>query len=311
MPRSHPIRYYQGSAPTPVDRLLRHPSTCQRGVGHHVSGYDAEMVSTRITAPARRAKNGRVVHFLVRLGFAASGLIHILIGYIAIRVATGGGGSEADQSGALAQVASTPGGVFVLWVATVGLVALGLWLVVNAFFSPGVGGRKRASHFLTNFAKGIVYLVLAFTAYTFARGGSTSSAGTTSSASTRLLAGPGGAVVVGLIGVGVFTVGVFLLARGLRRSFMKDLVVPGGTAGTATIALGIVGYVAKAIALGAVGVLFVFAALNGNASQANGLDQGLRSLAGLPFGVVILVGVGIGLIAYGLYSFVRARYAKL
>jgi len=92
---------------------------------------------------------------------------------------------------------------------------------------------------------------------------------------------------------------------------MKDLVVPGGTAGTATIALGIVGYVAKAIALGAVGVLFVFAALNGNASQANGLDQGLRSLAGLPFGVVILVGVGIGLIAYGLYSFVRARYAKL
>jgi len=245
------------------------------------------------------------------MGFAASGLIHILIGYVAIRVATGGGGSEADQSGALAQLASTPGGVFVLWVATVGLVALGLWLVINAFIDPGASGRKRAVHFLTNFAKGIVFLVLAVTAYTFAQGGSTSSAGTTGSASASLLASPGGGVVVGLIGVGVFAVGIFLLAKALRRTFEKDLVVPGGAAGTATIALGIAGYVAMAIALGAVGVLFLLAALNGNASQANGLDQGLRSLAGLPFGVFILVAVGLGFIAYGLYSFVRARYAKL
>jgi hypothetical protein len=262
-------------------------------------------------APAQRAKNGRGVHFLVRLGFAASGLIHILIGYIAIRVATGGGGDEADQSGALAQVASTPGGVFVLWIATVGLAALGLWLVVNAFIPPGAGGRKRASHFLTNFAKGIVYLVLALTAYTFARGGSTSSASGTSHASSTLLANPGGAVVVGLIGIGVFAVGIYLLAKGLRRSFKKDLIVPGGTAGKVTVALGIVGYVAKAIALGAVGVLFVLAAVGGTAAKADGLDQGLKSLASLPYGVVILVAVGIGLIAYGVYSFVRARYAKL
>ena len=269
------------------------------------------MVSTRITAPAQRAKNGRVVHFLVRLGFAASGLVHILIGYIAIRVAIGGSANEADQSGALAQVASTPGGVFVLWVAVVGFAALGLWLVINAFISPGMHGRKRASHFLTNFAKGIVYLVLALTAYTFAHGGNTSSAGTTSSASTSLLASPGGVFIIGLIGVGIIAVGIYLLVKGLRRSFKKDLVVPGGTAGKATVALGIAGYVAKAIALGAVGVLFVFAALNGNASQADGLDQGLKSLADLPFGVVILVAVAIGLIAYGLYSFVRARYAKL
>jgi hypothetical protein len=251
------------------------------------------------------------VHFFVRLGFAASGLIHILIGYIAIRVATGGGGSEADQSGALAQVASTPGGVFVLWVAVLGLAALGLWLIINAFINPGADGRKRAAHFLINFGKGIVYLVLAFTAYSFANGGGTSSASSTSNASSNLLASPGGAVVVGLIGVGVLAVGIYLLVKGLRRSFKKDLVVPSGAAGTATIALGIAGYVAKAIALGAVGVLFVFAALSGNAAQADGLDQGLKSLVSLPYGVVILVAVGIGLIAYGLYSFVRARYAKL
>jgi hypothetical protein len=265
----------------------------------------------RTIAPARRAKNSRVIHFIARIGFAASGLIHILIGYIAIRVATGAGGNEADQSGALAQLASTPGGIFVLWVVVVGLAALGLWLIVNAFVNPGTSGRKRAAHFLTNFAKGIVYLVLAFTAYGFTQGGSTSSTSSTSSASRGLLAHPGGAVVVGLIGVGVFAVGIYLLVKGLRRSFKKDLSLPAGAAGRATIALGIAGYVAKAVALGAVGVLFVIAALSGNAAQANGLDQGLKSLAALPYGVVILVAVGIGFIAYGLYSFVRARYAKL
>lgn len=275
------------------------------------AGYPFKMMSARTTLAGRRAKSSRTVHFIARLGFAASGLIHILIGYLAIRVASGGGGNEADQSGAMAQVASTPGGVFVLWVAVVGLAVLGLWLIVNSFVDPGEVGRKRAVHFLTNFAKGIVYLVLALTAFTFAHGGSASSASSTSSASSDLLAHPGGAVVVGLIGIGVFAVGFYLLAKGVSRSFRKDLLVPGGTAGKATVALGIAGYVAKAIALGAVGVLFVFAALSGNAAQADGLDQGLKSLAALPYGVVILIVVGIGLIAYGLYSFVRARYAKL
>jgi len=109
----------------------------------------------------------------------------------------------------------------------------------------------------------------------------------------------------------VFVVGVGLLVKGLHRSFKKDLMVPAGAAGRATVALGVAGYVAKAVALGAVGVMFVIAALTGDATDANGLDQGLKSLASLPYGVVILVAVGIGLIAYGVYSFVRARYAKL
>ena len=107
--------------------------------------YAIGMVNTRTIAPARRVENSKLFHFMARLGFAASGLIHFLIGFIAIQVAIRAGGNEADQSGALAQVASTPGGVFVLWVAVVGLTALGLWLIIGAFVHPGSGGRKRAA----------------------------------------------------------------------------------------------------------------------------------------------------------------------
>jgi len=37
----------------------------------------------------------------------------------------------------------------------------------------------------------------------------------------------------------------------------------------------------------------------------------LKALVALPFGPVLLIVMAIGLIAYALYSFVRARYAHL
>jgi hypothetical protein len=114
-----------------------------------------------------------------------------------------------------------------------------------------------------------------------------------------------------VLGLGVLAIGVVFVVRGVRQSFAKRIRVPGGTAGKAVIALGVVGYVAKGIAVGVVGILFIVAAATTNASQATGLDGALKALLGLPFGGVILVVVGLGVIAYGLYCFARARLARL
>lgn len=269
------------------------------------------MVTRQRSAVVGRAQASRGVRAAVRSGFAASGLIHILIGFIAIRVAMGAGGAEADQSGALGQLAATPGGAFVLWAVFVGFAALGLWLLVDAFLLPRGKAERRTAHMVTSFAKAIVYLALAATAFSFARGGATSSATSTNDASKGLLSVPGGVIVLAIVGLGLFAVGGYLFVKGVRRRFVEDLVLPRGNAGRATIVLGVFGYLAKAVALGAVGTLFVVAAITHNATEANGLDGALKSLATLPFGSVVLVAVGIGLIAYGLYSFVRARFAKL
>jgi hypothetical protein len=80
---------------------------------------------------------------------------------------------------------------------------------------------------------------------------------------------------------------------------------------TAVTVLGVVGYVAKGLALVAVGVLFAVAAVTFDPSKAKGLDGALKALAHLPFGTVILVAVGIGVIAYGVYLGARARLARL
>ena len=259
---------------------------------------------------ARDASNSSTLQRLARLGFAVNGLLHILIGSIAITVAIGAGSGSADQSGALAQLGSSAGGVFLLWTVVVGMFALGLWLLVSAFVMQGDPKRKW-SHRLVNVAKAVVYFALGATALTFARGGSSSSAGSAENASSSLLSSPGGAIVLFLAGVAVLGVGGYFIYKGATQKFRSDLTVPSGSAGRAVVGLGVVGYIAKGVALAVVAVLIGAAALTNDASKSTGLDGALMALAALPFGSAALILVGGGLIAYGLYCFVRARRARL
>ncbi|KQO99801.1 hypothetical protein ASF30_07885 [Leifsonia sp. Leaf264] len=253
------------------------------------------------------------MHVLARAGFAASGVIHILIGFIAIAVATGaGGGREADQSGALEQLGNAPGGLFLLWAVAVGLAALGIWLVLDAFLERSFESTgKRAAHIVQNLAKGIAYLALAFTATVFAIGGSTSSAESTSQLGANLMSSPVGVIVVVLIGLVLLGVGGYLVYKGASRGFERDITVPSDPAGHAVRILGVVGYVARGVALGAVGVLFLVAAATHDPDKATGLDGALKAFVGLPFGVAVLIVIGVGWIAYGIYAFFRARFARL
>ena len=77
-----------------------------------VAAYSGEMTTT---ARARRLENNDVFRLFVRIGYAANGVLHLLIGVLALQVAFGGNES-ADQSGALGAIAGTPGGVVLLWV---------------------------------------------------------------------------------------------------------------------------------------------------------------------------------------------------
>jgi hypothetical protein len=270
------------------------------------------MTSTAKSA-ARDAKNSRAVHVLARAGFAASGVVHILIGVIAVSLALGGaGGREADQSGALAQLAAAPGGVFLLWAATIGLAALGLWHLLSAFLDrSAASGKDRTVHIVKNGAKGVVYLVIAVTAGTFAAGGSSSSSGSTTSLTAGLLSTPGGVFVVVAIGLALIGVAGYLVFKGVTRRFERDLSLPSGTAGRGVRILGTVGYVARGIALAGVGVLFLIGAVTNDPERSTGLDGALRSIADLPAGKILLVLVGAGWIAYGIYAFARARYTRL
>ena len=94
-----------------------------------------------------RATDSDAFEYAARAGFAISGVLHLLVGYIILRIAFGSGGN-ADQSGALATIGNQTGGKIMLWIAVVGLVALGLWRLAEAVIGSKPGessGRDRTT----------------------------------------------------------------------------------------------------------------------------------------------------------------------
>lgn len=263
------------------------------------TGADAERA-------ARRLSDHPWLERLARVGFVASGLVHLLIGWIAAGVALGSGG-EADQGGALGALRDAPAGVFLLWGCVVGFAALAVWQALEAAFGGGeVKDRVKAA------AKAVLYAALGATTLTFALGGSSDSGETSSDLTARLMEAPLGRVVVGLVGVAVIGVGAYHVYKGVAKTFLEDLrTTGGGKVGRGVVVSGMAGYAAKGLALAIVGGLFVLAAVQADPEESTGMDGALKLLAEQPLGTALLLAVALGLVLYGLYSFARARYADL
>lgn len=262
-------------------------------------------------AAANAAQNSQLFRTLARIGYVVLGIVHIVIGAIAISVAQGAGG-EADQGGAMQQVASWPFGGVLLWVIALGLFALGIWQVAEAFLVREADDKKKWGYRIKYVGTAIAYIAIGATALIYALGGSSDSDQSTEMFSAQLLATPGGVVLLVLIGLIVLGVGIAFVYRGAKRKFEKHLDLPGSeTARKGIVTFGTVGYIAKGIAVAIVGVLFVVAAVTADPDAAGGLDSALKTLAELPFGTVILWLVGAGLIIYGIFCFARARYARM
>ncbi|TXR56901.1 DUF1206 domain-containing protein [Quadrisphaera setariae] len=245
---------------------------------------------------------------LARVGYALSGLMHVLIGALAVRLAAGARGGTADQGGALAAVAGTPGGQGLLWAASAALAALALWHLVDGALE--LRWRQRGEG-VKDLAKGVVYSAVVVTAVTYAAGGSTDAEDASDDVTEQLMEDLLGTAAVAVAGLAVVGVGLYHVAKGVRLRFREDLRLPEGPTRLGVDVAGVVGYAAKGLALCVVGVLFVVAAVTNDPREAGGLDAALRALLLLPAGSVLLVGVGAGFAAYGVYAVVRARLGHL
>ncbi|MCO4236791.1 DUF1206 domain-containing protein [Pseudarthrobacter raffinosi] len=263
---------------------------------------------------AEDVTNSRALELLARVGFAVSGLLHFLVGAIAIRLAMGGSGN-ADFSGAVSELASQPAGPFLLWASFAACAALAVWQASDAVFDYNrlptkdkVGKKAKAA------AQAVVFAGLAVTLASFAMG--TGSGGdnqqSASDLTVAVMKAPGGVALLVLVGLGMAITGIIYGIRGIKKTFEKHLTMPvSRSARTAVSALGVTGYVAKGIVLLLTGMLISIATLQAHPDESTGLDGGLRALRDQPFGVYLLAAVGAGLICYGLYMVVRARLAKM
>jgi hypothetical protein len=254
---------------------------------------------------ASRAGDHPVLENAARLGYATSGVLHLLIGWLGLQVAwSSGSGTTADQSGALQTLSGNVIGNIILWLFVVGFLGLALWQLTEA-----IVGRGEASDRVKAIAKLVVYLFLAFAAFSYARSGSgTSSSQQSVDFTTNVMSKPFGKILVGAVGIGVIAVGAYHVYKGWKKRFLQDLRAHPGQW---VVRAGVFGYIAKGIALGVVGALFLIAAVQSEPDKARGLDGALHALRDAPFGPVLLTLVALGFACYAVYSFARARYARV
>lgn len=275
----------------------------------------SNMSNTSVHGAVDKATDSKAFEYTARVGFAASGVLHLLVAFIILRLAFGSGGN-ADQSGALATLAKQPGGTLMLWVAAAGLVALGLWRLAEAIVGSKPGERsgqqqqddspawKRAK----SLGLAIVEFAIALSAARFAMGSGQSSGQQNSGMSAQLMQSGWGKALLIAIGLGVAAVGGYHIYKGASKKFLKDLRVSGGTGVTA---VGVTGYVAKGLVLTGAGLLVIFATLQADPSKAAGIDAAVKTLGQAPFGKVLLILAALGIAAFGAYSFVRSRYGRM
>lgn len=261
-------------------------------------------------AAARDAEASTAFRFAARAGYAANGILHLLIGGLVIAVGAGAV-EDTDQTGAFRALAAVPLGAFGLWALALGLVALGAWHLLQAVAPRGLSGPRRVARIAAEAPQGIVFLAVGVVSASVALGSRPHAEQAAEGISAGVLAWPIGGFVLGLVGVAVAAVGVGFVWMGVRRSFRSKVRIPDGAGGVALTTLGVVGFLAKGVALAIVGVLLVVAAIRVEPDTAGGLDGAVSAVIALPGGPFIAASVGAGFLAYGVFTVLRARYARL
>jgi len=267
-------------------------------------------VSIRAEQAGRRADNSEWMDRAVRVGLVSYGVVHLIIAWLAVRLALGNGGGSASSKGALQELAQTTAGRISLYVVAAGFLALVVWQVLEAIWGHrDEDGSKRLGKRLVSVGKAVVYGCLGFTALRTAIG-SSSGGGGTDGITAKVMGWPAGPFLIGLVSVGILVVAGALVFRGWSEGFDSNLDAQGQTGkdGKAYLTFGKVGYISKGIAIAIVGVLFLYAAITHDPQKSGGLDEALHKLLQQPFGAPVLVLIAIGFACFGLFCFAWARH---
>jgi hypothetical protein len=268
---------------------------------------DAKNGIEQAAAVARGAERKAApwVERLARLGYAAKGVVYVLIGYIAAHAAVGAGGEVEGWNGALGELRDEPGGTLMLWLIGIGLLGYVIWRFVAAVRNPE---NEDAAHRAFFVFSGVAYAGLALAAFRLATGGGGSNNDT--HWTSTLMEQPFGRVLVALAGVGIAGYGLQQLWSAWTIDLDKrlDLSPLSAAARGWVIRLGRFGMAARGIVLVMLGYIFLRAALKERSSEPGNVEGVLDSLRGTPW---LLAIVALGFIAYGLFNLVRARYRRI
>ncbi len=272
-----------------------------------------EAAQQQADAAARKA--GPWVKVIARGGYVAKGTVYAAVGVLAGRVALGAGGKTTGTGGALESIGSQPFGKVVLFLLAAGLIGYALWKLVQGIMDPDERGSE-AWGLVRRVAYGgsaLIHLGIAFSALEElfgVEGQSTTLDQWTAYAMSYQP--PLGQIVVGLVGLAVISVGLYQLYAGVTARFLREIETYQMHEATKWALLtGRIGTAARAIVILVAGSFLVLAAWQADPKETRGLGGALETLVRQPFGPYILGIVAVGLVIYGIFMLMVARYRDI
>lgn len=250
---------------------------------------------------------------MARVGYAAKGVVYVLLGVVAFMAAfeLGRSVNEASRSGVFRMVREAPGGSMLMGTLALGLVCYALWRLVQAL-APRYGHETSTGKRVLYFFSALAYGAIAFAAIKMALWQQDSGANQQQTLASTLLARRGGQWLTGLAAAILLGIGIYQVYYGWSERYRKHVNESQISAPHAGILLrsGKVGYMARGLVWAVIAYLLFRAALHASASEAGDTTDALRFLEGSPLGSYLLGAVGLGLIAFGVFNFIRARYER-
>jgi hypothetical protein len=264
-------------------------------------------MKSEIAGKAKKATDNPVVSRLAKVGFVAKGLLYVLMGVVALRIAFGNTDEQADKSGALHLMSGQPLGMVLLWIMAIGLAALAIWQAGTAIFDHGkwtdrAGAAGRAVVYGVAVAS-ILGLVL------LGRNASSSDS-QSKDASATLFELPGGPVLVGIAAAVLLILGGVWIYQCWNQKFMEGMLVGNLKLRAVVAKVGSAGFLARGVIAILAGILIGKAAIEYDPKEAVGIDGALRSLAQAPFGPWLLAIVALGLLLFALFCAAQARWQR-
>jgi hypothetical protein len=259
--------------------------------------------------------NGNSLELMARAGYGARGLVYALVGSLALLAAVGSGGQTGGSRSALQTLLGQPFGKVLLGVIALGLAFFAAWRLFEAITDAdrrGSSGKALAIRAARG-TSGLIYIGLAISTLGLALGWGSGGGGEDQAAqdwTAWLLAKPFGQWAVGLIGLGVGGTGLAYLGRAWSGQVTDDLSCPAHARGW-VVPLGRLGFGARGVVFVLIGGFVVLAALHSSSSEVKGLGGALSTLQAQPYGWALLGLTAAGLLAFGLFGFVQARYRRI
>jgi Domain of Unknown Function (DUF1206) len=258
-----------------------------------------------------------------RAGWFAKGVVYLVAGVLALLVAAKASGwssaataptEEASPTGALKTIAQMSGGALLMWMLAGGMLLYAAWRLVSALLPGGSDAMAWATR-IGYMVSAVIYITFALTAISLARSGPSNPDGnaTVNSLSDDVMSHSGGRLVIGVVGVITIAAGLYRLVKGVRGDVTDELDLSSLSPQRRrwTERLGAVGEIGRGLGIGLIGFFLLRAAVTYDAAQATGLDGALRRLATETWGLFIVVVIGVGFAAYGLFCLATFTHRTL